>query len=99
MSTDAEMITARKEIGAHEQGFTGSDEFLRLILTILAQCFRSLNDTRIARCFQLCEAVQLSVATTSSSPIAPYCQQSFAPRQTRPLLLPCGDHSWSLVSR
>jgi len=99
MSTDAEIITARKEIDAHEQSFTGSDELLRLILKILAHCFRSLNDTRITRCFQLCESVQISVAPTNSSPVAPYCQKSSAPRQTRPLLLPCGDYSWSVVRR
>ena len=82
MSTDAEMITARREINAIEQGFTGSDELLRLILKILvlAQCFRSLNETRIARRFRLCDAVQISVAPTKSSSVAPYCQQSSAPR-------------------
>lgn len=49
MSSDAGIIIARKEIDAHEQAFTGSDELLRLILKILAQSFHSLNDTRIAR--------------------------------------------------
>jgi hypothetical protein len=48
MSIDSEMIIARKETDAHEQGFTVSDEFLRLILKILAQCIRSLHNTRNA---------------------------------------------------
>ena len=74
MSTDARMITARKETDAHEQGFTGSDVLLGLILKISAHCFRSLNDTGIARYFQLCEALQISVAPTNSSSVAPYCQ-------------------------
>jgi hypothetical protein len=94
MSTDAEIITVRKEIDAHKQDFTGSEVLRRLILKILAHCFHSLNDTRIARCFlQLCESVQVSIVSTDSSPEAPYCQQSSAPRQTRLLLLPCGDYS------
>jgi len=93
MSTDAVMITARIETDTHEKGFTGSDEMLRLILKTLAHCFRSLNDTRITRCFQMCEKVQISVVPTNSSPVAPYCQQSSAPRRTRTLLLPCGDRS------
>jgi hypothetical protein len=80
MSIDAGIITARKETDVHKQGFTGSDELPRLILKILAQCFHSLDDSRVARCFQLCEAVQISVAPISSSCVAPYCQQSSAPR-------------------
>jgi hypothetical protein len=46
MSTDEEIITARKEIDAHEQEFMVNEELLRLILKILAQCAHSLHATR-----------------------------------------------------
>jgi hypothetical protein len=72
MTTDAGMITASIETDTHVQGFTACDEMLRLILKILAHCFRSLSGARNARCFQLCEAVQISVAPTNIASSPPH---------------------------
>ena len=80
------MIPAGNVIDAHAQNFVVNDEKLLLVLKTFAECTRSLQAMEMLDVFIVCLAVEMSVASTNSSPV--YSQQYAAPQQTRP------SHAW-----
>lgn len=82
LSKDQEMIPPVYVIDAHAQNFVVNDEKLLLVLKTFAECTRSLQAMEMLDVFIVCLAVEMSVASTNSSPV--YSQQYAAPQQTRP---------------
>ena len=70
-STAQEIIHARNMIVEHVQDFVVTDELLPLILKAMARRTISLRVLEMVEVFSLRVAIELSVAPTNGSPIAP----------------------------